>query len=581
MRRRATRLCLVRAADPDPGAAGRGVRSVRCRQARHRFTRAAGRAHTTLGAVAGGRALRLAYADPPYPGKARLYREHHDYAGEVNHAALIDRLAGYDGWALSTSAAALPVVLALCPPGVAVAAWHRGERPTTSRRPLNGWEPVIYHRGRDLPTTTGAGRRVDSLVHGVTAMTTPAHPRHRRQPRHVLPLDVHPARRPTRRPPRRPVPRLRRRHPSLDHLHRTAALAQGPARRLTEHDTPPRPPHDRSPPMTTDDNPQLPDTAHLEGLTPTVPARIAGWLTCAERGWHLFPVRPGDKRPAIREWQHRASTDPNRLLGFFTVHPRFNAGIACGPSGLHVVDCDMPKPGSATGGYDSGAQILADLATPHGGLPDTYTVATPSGGEHHYFTAPVGPTLGNTAKLLGPLLDTRGNGGYVLAPGCWLAPQPATRNRPGRPGGSYELIDDTNPVELPTWLHQALTETRPTASTGPAQRPCAPLRAPGRYLSAVLRDELERIHHAGPGEHNTAVFTAARALGQLAAGGALDPATAEELLGRAAARVAAGPCDCTTRGLAATIRSGLAYGARRPRHLPDVEQPHHQRKASA
>jgi hypothetical protein len=94
--------------------------SVRRRQARHRFLRAVGHADS----VAPGRPLQLAYADLPYPGSARLYRDHPDYGGEVDHAALIARLAGYDGWALSTSAQALPVVLvlALCPPRVRVAA---------------------------------------------------------------------------------------------------------------------------------------------------------------------------------------------------------------------------------------------------------------------------------------------------------------------------------------------------------------------------------------------------------------------------------------------------------------------------
>jgi hypothetical protein len=73
-------------------------------------------------AVGPGRSLRLAYADPPYPGKAWLYRDHPDYSGEVDHVKLIGRLAAYDGWALSTSVEALPAVLALCPPGVRVAA---------------------------------------------------------------------------------------------------------------------------------------------------------------------------------------------------------------------------------------------------------------------------------------------------------------------------------------------------------------------------------------------------------------------------------------------------------------------------
>lgn len=139
--------------------------SKRCRQARHRFLRAVAAAES----AGAGRSLRLAYADPPYPGKSYVYRGHPDYAGEVNHAALLDRLAGYDGWALSTSAEALPLVLALCPPGSRVAAWHRGERTARSRYPLHGWEPVIYWGGRQVP---GERWRADSIVCGPGPLTT-------------------------------------------------------------------------------------------------------------------------------------------------------------------------------------------------------------------------------------------------------------------------------------------------------------------------------------------------------------------------------------------------------------------------
>jgi hypothetical protein len=66
---------------------------------------------------------------------------------------------------LPTSAEALPAVLALCPDGVRVAAWHCGERPTPSRWPLHAWEPVIYQGGRQL--ITSGQRRVDSLVCGI------------------------------------------------------------------------------------------------------------------------------------------------------------------------------------------------------------------------------------------------------------------------------------------------------------------------------------------------------------------------------------------------------------------------------
>ncbi|WP_433584574.1 hypothetical protein [Microbacterium hydrocarbonoxydans] len=106
--------------------------------------------------------MRLAYADPPYPGLSRrYYGKHPDYAGEVDHRRLIEQLDGYDGWALSTSARALQEVLALCPPGSRVAVWNRGERPTRSAGPLNAWEPVIYFGGRrDASRSTAAGEKV-------------------------------------------------------------------------------------------------------------------------------------------------------------------------------------------------------------------------------------------------------------------------------------------------------------------------------------------------------------------------------------------------------------------------------------
>ena len=85
--------------------------------------------------------MRLAYADPPYPGKAELYAEHPDYAGEVDHAELFERLAEYDGWALSTGAWALRDVLALAPPGVRVLAW-------TKHSIGYSWEPILVSPAR-------------------------------------------------------------------------------------------------------------------------------------------------------------------------------------------------------------------------------------------------------------------------------------------------------------------------------------------------------------------------------------------------------------------------------------------------
>ena len=152
---------------PMPGVRAHAVTcSVRCRQARQRFKRAAG----TL-PPATTPPLRLAYADPPYPGcSRRYYQTHADYAGEVDHVDLIARLTTFDGWALSTSARALPTVLASCPPGARVAVWVRGERPTRSAWPLNAWEPVIFHGGRQTPDKDR--RRVDVLTYRPGARTT-------------------------------------------------------------------------------------------------------------------------------------------------------------------------------------------------------------------------------------------------------------------------------------------------------------------------------------------------------------------------------------------------------------------------
>lgn len=126
--------------------------------------------------------MRFAYADPPYPGKAkRCYGDHPDYAGEVDHEELIGRLErDYDGWALSTSQRALGSVLALCPPEVPrgavgggstpqyrILSWHKyvgAPGPGKGNAPAARycWEPVILRGGRNLPD--GVPRPLDWLI---------------------------------------------------------------------------------------------------------------------------------------------------------------------------------------------------------------------------------------------------------------------------------------------------------------------------------------------------------------------------------------------------------------------------------
>lgn len=84
---------------------------------------------------------RLAYADPPYPGRAHLYADHPDYAGEVDHRELLERLREYDGWALSTNAESMYWLLPLCGPSARVLAWVK-------HTVTVGWEPLIVKSAR-------------------------------------------------------------------------------------------------------------------------------------------------------------------------------------------------------------------------------------------------------------------------------------------------------------------------------------------------------------------------------------------------------------------------------------------------
>lgn len=101
--------------------------------------------------------MRLAYADPPYPGQSRRwYGDHPDFDGEVDHRELLINLREYDGWALSTSAAALPIILPLCPPVVRIGVWyrHNSEPPGNRGKWWWSWEPVIFLPAREPEIAT-------------------------------------------------------------------------------------------------------------------------------------------------------------------------------------------------------------------------------------------------------------------------------------------------------------------------------------------------------------------------------------------------------------------------------------------
>jgi hypothetical protein len=95
----------------------------------------------------------IGYADPPYVGCAHLYKDHADFAGEVDMAALIKKLeADFDGWVLHASAT--PTSMAILSPLVATTnarwmAWVKGFAAFKKNVSVAyAWEPVIVKAAR-------------------------------------------------------------------------------------------------------------------------------------------------------------------------------------------------------------------------------------------------------------------------------------------------------------------------------------------------------------------------------------------------------------------------------------------------
>lgn len=160
------RLCAHCGVVELTGRADQTTCSQPCRQARARFLkqiRRAGHAATRL---------RFAYGDPPYPGKAEShYGDHRDFAGEVDHRALLARLQDADGWALSTDEPGFRYLVPLLV-GIdyRIAPWVRGARPGNNRtEPLASWEAVLY---KPLRHDLARPRVLDSLVHTARPRTT-------------------------------------------------------------------------------------------------------------------------------------------------------------------------------------------------------------------------------------------------------------------------------------------------------------------------------------------------------------------------------------------------------------------------
>jgi hypothetical protein len=287
---------------------------------------------------------------------------------------------------------------------------------------------------------------------------------------------------------------------------------------------------------------------------------------CGRTSTGVVRRSPG-KHPITSNGVKAATNDPRWAAHWWSKWPNANIGIAAGASGFAVIDVDP-----AHGGEDSLNRLTAFAETRGIDLLDTMTARTGSGGLHLYYAAPVtihaGPCPGtpDPGRCDGigcirngqgnkppfgsdmPGLDTRGFGGYVVAP-------PSAHVS----GSEYDWINfGRDPAPWPPLLSRVIESAYPK----PKPPTAAPVQASGapRYAQVALEREVEALLSTGEGGRNGQLNRAAFSLGQLVAGGSLTQTQVEDALTGAARSI--GLDDTEIRK---TLESGLTSGRANPR----------------
>jgi hypothetical protein len=119
-----------------------------------------------------GEYVKIGYADPPYIGCAHLYKDHADYAGEVEHAPLIQSLQdNYDGWILHLSSPSIAYIAPLVSgyaPEARLMAWVKPF--AAFKRNVSvayAWEPV-YVKAARKPVVSKRLVNRDWIAEGIT-----------------------------------------------------------------------------------------------------------------------------------------------------------------------------------------------------------------------------------------------------------------------------------------------------------------------------------------------------------------------------------------------------------------------------
>jgi len=242
-----------------------------------------------------------------------------------------------------------------------------------------------------------------------------------------------------------------------------------------------------------------------------MPGRSTAALELAQRGFFVFPLATNSKTPITLRGHRDATTDPKRIDELWRRRPSANLGIACGASELVVVDIDVKHKVDGWDSLTSAMDALGQLPGP------TRMASTPSGGAHLYFRAPEGVEIRNSVGKLGPGLDVRALGGYVVAPPSVID------------GKAYGWDVTEAAKTLPKRWAEALQKPEPRSPKAP---PHPVIRDSGRmrrYGAKVLNDEADEVARAQPGTRNDTVTRSAFRVGTIADACGISGGQAEEM----------------------------------------------------
>lgn len=209
-------------------------------------------------------------------------------------------------------------------------------------------------------------------------------------------------------------------------------------------------------------------------------------------GFYVFPLRENKKVPLINDFTECSTNDPNDLARFWydkilDMEHYHNIGIATskffGGQALLVVDVDNK-------GNKDGSGTMLDLELKGFEFPKTYTQKTPTGGLHYVYK--VKTAIKQGVNVLGPGLDTRSHGGYIVGSGSLIDGKPYT--------------DDNGAIAVaPQWM---IDKCKEAAKRKP--RKSKPMRKVSQK-SAILRGRDYLINNAAVaiegagGDHTTFV----------------------------------------------------------------------------